>query len=119
VSRFLEQVTEKGSEAKIYSPGAMELLSTVGWPGNVRQLFNLIKQNVALSSGKVMTEQFVKDSLRADSTVLSTMARHVAEPPMRRTEHKPVRESKTRPYVTSPSIVRAHTGASSTVRSAH
>jgi two-component system response regulator GlrR len=70
VSRFLEQVTEKGSEAKIYSPGAMELLSTVGWPGNVRQLFNLIKQNVALSSGKVMTEQFVKDSLRADSTVL-------------------------------------------------
>jgi two-component system, NtrC family, response regulator GlrR len=70
VSRFLEQVTEKGSEAKIYSPGAMELLSTVGWPGNVRQLFDLIKQNVALSSGKVMTEQFVKDSLRADSTVL-------------------------------------------------
>jgi two-component system, NtrC family, response regulator GlrR len=70
VSRFLEQVTEKGSEAKIYSAEAMELLSTVGWPGNVRQLFDLIKQNVALSSGKVMTKQFVKDSLRADSTPL-------------------------------------------------
>jgi two-component system response regulator GlrR len=70
VSRFLEQVTEKDGEAKIYSPKAMELLSTVGWPGNVRQLFDLIKQNVALSSGKVMTEQFVKDSLGADSTLL-------------------------------------------------
>jgi hypothetical protein len=32
---------------------------------------------------------------------------------MRRTEHNPVREYKTRPYVTSPSIARAHTGASS------
>jgi hypothetical protein len=38
---------------------------------------------------------------------------------MRRTEHKLVRESKTRPYVTLPPIACAHTGASSTVRSAH
>jgi two-component system response regulator GlrR len=70
VSSFLEQVTEKGSEAKIYSADAMELLSTVGWPGNVRQLFDLIKQNVALSSGKIMTKQLVKDSLSADSMTL-------------------------------------------------
>jgi two-component system response regulator GlrR len=70
VSRFLEQVTEKGSAAKIYSRDAIELLSTVGWPGNVRQLFDLIKQHVALCSGKVMTRQFVKESLRADSTPL-------------------------------------------------
>jgi two-component system response regulator GlrR len=70
VSRFLEEVTEKGGAAKIYSRDAMELLSTVGWPGNVRQLFDLIKQHVALCSGKVMTKQFVKESLRADSTPL-------------------------------------------------
>lgn len=70
VSHFLEQVTEKGDVAKIYSREAMELLSTVDWPGNIRQLFDLIKQNVVLSNGKVMTKQFVEESLRADSTLL-------------------------------------------------
>jgi two-component system response regulator GlrR len=70
VSHFLEQVTEKGDVAKIYSREAMELLSTVDWPGNVRQLFDLIKQNVKLSNGQVMTKQLVKESLRAESTVL-------------------------------------------------
>ena len=70
VSHFLEQVTEKGDVAKIYSREAMELLSTVDWPGNVRQLFDLIKQNVKLSDGQVMTKQFVKQSLRAESTLL-------------------------------------------------
>lgn len=49
------------------------------------------------------------------------MAHHVTErePPMDRIEHNPVPESKTHPYVTSPSIARAHTGGSSTLRSAH
>lgn len=70
VSHFLEQVTEKGDVAKIYSREAMELLSTVDWPGNIRQLFDLIKQNVVLYNGEVMTKQFVEESLRADSTLL-------------------------------------------------
>jgi hypothetical protein len=48
------------------------------------------------------------------------MAQHVAEAAQAPYwTHNPVREAKTRPYVTSPSIARAHTGASSNVRSAH
>jgi two-component system, NtrC family, response regulator GlrR len=70
VSHFLEQVTEASGTAKIYSADAVELLSTTDWPGNVRQLFELIKRNVALSKGKVMTKQFVKDSLGPHSTIL-------------------------------------------------
>jgi two-component system response regulator GlrR len=67
VSRFLEQATEEGGLAKIYSPKAVHLLVTAEWPGNVRQLFDLVKQNVALSEGKVMTEEFVQQSLGSDS----------------------------------------------------
>ncbi|MEP6546635.1 MAG: sigma 54-interacting transcriptional regulator [Gammaproteobacteria bacterium] len=63
VSHFLEQAIELGSSEKIYTPQAIELLATADWPGNVRQLFDLVKQNVALAAGKVMTEAYVQQSL--------------------------------------------------------
>ena len=68
VSHFLEQATEPGGQKKIYSPKAIELLATTDWPGNVRQLFDLVKQNVALSHGNIMTKEFVEKSLGADPT---------------------------------------------------
>jgi two-component system response regulator GlrR len=68
VSHFLEQATEPGGQKKIYSPNAIELLATTDWPGNVRQLFDLVKQNVALSHGNVMTKEFVEESLGGDLT---------------------------------------------------
>jgi two-component system response regulator GlrR len=68
VSHFLEQATEPGGQKKIYSPKAIELLATTDWPGNVRQLFDLVKQNVALSHGNVMTKEFVEQSLGGDPT---------------------------------------------------
>jgi two-component system response regulator GlrR len=71
VSHFLEQAKDDG-DAKIYSPEAIELLATTDWPGNVRQLFDLVKQNVALSHGKVMTKEFVQKSLGKDSTSVPT-----------------------------------------------
>jgi two-component system, NtrC family, response regulator GlrR len=66
ISHFLEQATEKSGLTKIYSPRAVELLMTAHWPGNVRQLFDLVKQNVALSQGKIMTEDLVQQSLGND-----------------------------------------------------
>ena len=63
VSHFLEQATEPGAGKKLYSPDAIELLATTDWPGNVRQLFELVKQNVAMSHGKIMTREFVERSL--------------------------------------------------------
>lgn len=67
VSHFLEQATEENGNKKIYSPEAIELLATTDWPGNVRQLFDLVKQNVALSHGKVMTKEFVQEALGRDA----------------------------------------------------
>ena len=63
VSHFLEQVTESRGQKKIYSPQAIELLATTDWPGNVRQLFDLVKQHVALSRGKLMSKELVERSL--------------------------------------------------------
>jgi two-component system response regulator GlrR len=49
VSHFLEQATEDGSK-KIYTPKAIEELATTEWPGEVRNLFDLVKQSVALNT---------------------------------------------------------------------
>ena len=72
VSHFLEQATEQGSGQKIYSPEAIELLATADWPGNVRQLFDLVKQNVALSRDSVMTKAFVQESMGSGATPVPT-----------------------------------------------
>jgi two-component system response regulator GlrR len=74
VSHFLQQATEVGGHKKIYSPKAIELLATSDWPGNVRQLFDLVKQNVALAHGEVMTKEFVQQSLGNDPVKIPTYA---------------------------------------------
>jgi two-component system response regulator GlrR len=70
VSCFLEQAAEEGGIGKIYSPKAVQMLMTANWPGNVRQLFDLVKRNVALSQDRVMTEEFVEKSLEDSSARL-------------------------------------------------
>jgi two-component system response regulator GlrR len=72
VSHFLEQATDLGGGGKIYSAKAIELLATTDWPGNVRQLFDLVKQNVALSEDRVMTQAFVKQSLGSGAMQVPT-----------------------------------------------
>ena len=72
ISHFLEQAVDQGGQKKIYTRQAIELLATTDWPGNVRQLYDLVKQNIALVSGEVMTEEFVQKSLSSDALRLPT-----------------------------------------------
>jgi two-component system response regulator GlrR len=74
VSHFLEQATEPGGQKKIYTPKAIELLATTDWPGNVRQLFDLVKRNIALAHGEVMTEELVQNSLDGRPGTIPTYA---------------------------------------------
>jgi two-component system response regulator GlrR len=72
ISHFLEQATEPGGNQKIYTREAIELLATTDWPGNVRQLFDLVKQNVALSHNKIMSKEFVQRSLGGTAKKMPT-----------------------------------------------
>src|SRR6185503_19688687 len=48
---FLGVLTEKyKKEVNGFAPEAMELLVSAAWPGNVRQLYNVIEQSVALAT---------------------------------------------------------------------
>lgn len=64
VSHFLQQIAkEAGQERKVYAPEAVELLVEAEWPGNVRQLYNIVRQNVALSRSPVISGELVQSSL--------------------------------------------------------
>jgi two-component system response regulator GlrR len=63
VAHQLKQLAAAGFPKRVYSPDAMELLVSASWPGNVRQLFNVVEHNVALSPGRVITGAMVRTSL--------------------------------------------------------
>ena len=64
VSHFLIQIAQEADqERKVYAPEAVELLVTAEWPGNIRQLYNVVRQNVALSRSPVISGELVQTSL--------------------------------------------------------
>ncbi len=64
VANFLQIIAkEAGQERKVYAPEAVEMLVTAEWPGNVRQLYNVVRQNVALSRSPVISAELVQQSL--------------------------------------------------------
>jgi two-component system response regulator GlrR len=63
VAHFLEQVAKETGTRHIYAPEAVELLATADWPGNIRQLSNVVHQNVALSQAPIIPVELVQQSL--------------------------------------------------------
>jgi two-component system response regulator GlrR len=64
VANFLQTISkEADQERKVYAPEAVEMLVTAEWPGNVRQLYNVVRQNVALSRSPVISGELVLQSL--------------------------------------------------------
>lgn len=64
VRHFLERLAHRsGRRAKVYAPEAMERLTAYPWPGNIRQLSNVVEHNVALSRGPVIGRAAVDKAL--------------------------------------------------------
>jgi len=64
VAHFLQEIAaETGQERKVYAPEAVEMLVAAEWPGNIRQLYNIVRQNVALSRSPVISGELVQTSL--------------------------------------------------------
>ena len=75
VSHFLKQIAEEaGEDRKVYAPEAVELLVTAEWPGNIRQLYNIVRQNVALSRSPVISGELVQSSLGEHGAKLASFS---------------------------------------------
>jgi two-component system response regulator GlrR len=63
VAHFLAELAKETGQRKIYAPEAVELLATSDWPGNVRQLANVVRQNCALAQTPIIPVELVQQSL--------------------------------------------------------
>jgi len=62
---FLEQSkTQSRHTINGFSKEAMELLISAPWPGNIRQLQNIVEQSIALSSESMLSEALIRNALR-------------------------------------------------------
>ncbi|MGH8503725.1 MAG: sigma 54-interacting transcriptional regulator [Gammaproteobacteria bacterium] len=63
---FINQLGSRyGLRVKGFSPEAMETLTRHDWPGNIRQLYNVVEQTVALSTTPLIPATMVERALRA------------------------------------------------------
>ena len=64
---FLSKYSGKGSrKVEGFSPEAMKMLVSASWPGNVRQLLNVVEQSVALSTTPIISTALVQKALRSE-----------------------------------------------------
>ncbi len=70
-SDFLRRLAERYEKpVPSLAPDAMQLLVAAPWPGNVRQLLNLLEQAVALNTTSMIPASLVQSALREDAAAL-------------------------------------------------
>ena len=85
VDRFLKEFAEKnGSQATGIAPAALHALCTYAWPGNVRQLRNVVEKMVVLGTGAELTSDDLPPEItapvQAPAPVAAPAAPRPAEP---------------------------------------
>ncbi|MDP3539573.1 MAG: sigma 54-interacting transcriptional regulator [Azonexus sp.] len=62
---FVQQIATKyGKSITGFAPDALEALATAAWPGNVRQLYNVVEQSCALTSTPLIPLSLAQRALR-------------------------------------------------------
>lgn len=72
---FINKINN-GSGKKIsgFAPAAMKLLMEVSWPGNIRQLQNVVEQAVALSTSSLISDTLLSDALQQEPKKIISFA---------------------------------------------
>jgi len=55
---------KKDGQEKRFTPEAMKILVEAQWPGNVRQLYNVVEHAVALATSSLITEDLLYDAIK-------------------------------------------------------
>jgi two-component system nitrogen regulation response regulator GlnG len=75
-SHFLNAFArEQGAAPKVISPEAMTLLLAYGWPGNVREMENVVKRAAALTTTALILPDHLPEGIRARAAAQETAAR--------------------------------------------
>lgn len=74
---FLQRILKKTTHciARSFSPEALQQMMTAPWPGNIRQLLNVVEQVAVLSSTPIISEQLVTRALRGKTAAIPPLAK--------------------------------------------
>ena len=62
---FIELLRERGDgQMKRFTPEAMQVLVEAPWPGNVRQLYNVVENAMALATSPLISEDLLHDAIK-------------------------------------------------------
>lgn len=64
---FLRSLLPKGSTIEGFTPAAMECLCNYRWPGNIRELRNVIERTIALTRGNLIDAANLPPNVRANN----------------------------------------------------
>ncbi len=64
ITHFISRLNERFELDKSFSPESMQILSSYQWPGNVRQLINVVEQAMVLSEESLITPAQLPASIR-------------------------------------------------------
>jgi two-component system response regulator GlrR len=73
VALRLSQLAAAGNPRRVFAPEAMELLLAAPWPGNIRQLFNVVEQAAVLSPSRVISAPLVRKALGDEGAPLVSL----------------------------------------------
>ncbi len=74
-NHFLQELaTQHRKHVRGFAPESMELLVSAPWPGNVRQLRNVVEQSVALSTTPIIPPRLVQRALREEPDQMLSLA---------------------------------------------
>jgi two-component system response regulator GlrR len=74
-NHFLIKLASKyGKRLSGFAPEALKALTTAAWPGNVRQLYNVVEQVCALASTPLIPLALIQRALRSPSVQVLTLA---------------------------------------------
>jgi two-component system, NtrC family, response regulator AtoC len=86
IEALLKRVRERHNLPEIHlSPTVQQRLISYSWPGNVRQLENILERLLVLSSGDLITVEDLPEELISPSAPSATLW---SKPPRRRTESR-------------------------------
>ncbi|GAB7025921.1 sigma-54-dependent transcriptional regulator [Geotalea toluenoxydans] len=83
VVHFLKQIAKEGGRRVTFAPETMHLLSNYDFPGNVRELRNIIEQFSILYPGEIIKPHHIPVSLKSDSQLGSIFERHTVGRPLK------------------------------------
>ena len=91
-SSFLKEYCIRENKSLEISPEVMNLFHAYSWPGNIRQLRNVIERATVLARGKVITVQELSDELRHFAKGVQQVQRGTVRP-LRELEEEAIRSA--------------------------